>query len=151
MPRSLRWHLKVLEENDDNKKRRLEKMEVAEEVKPAAAHEDIQEDMEVRRDAKRKAEDEPDDPRNGDSQGAEVVHDSEVTGGASSSASGMAIAHSGDSPTISYRSDQDGTVDDDMIGNLSTSECVHCQTKVRQQELDVRALVPEARRGRRRH
>ena len=115
----------VEEENDDNKKRRLEKMEVAEEVKPAVE----QEDMEVQRASKRKAEEEPDDPRNDDSQGAEVVHDNEVTGGASSSASGMAIAHNGDSPTISYRSDQDVNGDDDMIGNLSTSECAHCQKK----------------------
>ena len=63
------------------------------------------------REKKRKAGEEPDDPRADGEGGAEVVYD----GGASSSASRMAT---GDSPTISYRSDKD---DDDMIGSLSTN------------------------------
>ena len=58
----------VEEENDDGKKRRLEKSQVSEEVQPAVE----QEDMDVRRD-KRKAEDEPDDPRNDDSGGADCL------------------------------------------------------------------------------
>ena len=104
--------MKTLEESDEGKKRRLEQSQFAEEVRPIGPAEDplpvtIDMDQEpeagIREKAKRKAEDDPDDPRAGGEGGAEVVHE----GGASSSASRMAT---GDSPTISYRSYKDETI-----------------------------------------
>ena len=129
----------VEEESDEGKRRRFEKSQVADEVRPVGPAVEPAERMDQDvpeadiREKKRKSGEEPDDPRADGEGGAEVVHDT-VDGTAESSGSRMAT---GDSPTISYRSDKN---DDDMIGSLSINKCSHCRQRFSSRNLMFKHL-----------